>query len=100
MEHHVYFWIKEERKNEADLATFEEGMTKLTESATLEGGRWGKPAPTEERPVTDHSWDYGLSFRFATMEDHNTYQGGDPHHAEFVETFKDWWEKVLVMDLE
>jgi hypothetical protein len=33
------------------------------------------------------------------MEDHFNYQGDDPHHVEFVETFKEWWEKVLVMDL-
>lgn len=99
MEHHVYFWMKEERKNDDDLATFEIGMTKLAQSATIESGRWGKPAETEERPVTDHSWSYGLSFKFATMEDHFNYQGDDPHHVEFVETFKEWWEKVLVMDL-
>lgn len=99
MEHHVYFWLKEERKNEADRATFEAGMSKLTESATLASGHWGRPAATEERPVTDHSWDYGLSFKFATMDDHNQYQGDDPHHGEFVAAFKDWWEKVLVMDL-
>ena len=30
MEHHVYFWMKAERKSAADLAAFEEGMTKLT----------------------------------------------------------------------
>ena len=54
---------------------------------------------TEERPVTDHSWDYGLSFKFATMDDHIKYQSDDPHHVEFVASFKDWWEKVLVMDL-
>lgn len=99
MEHHVYFWLKEERDNEADRATFEAGMSKLTESETLQSGVWGKPAATAERPVTDHSWDYGISFKFATMEDHDRYQGPDPHHMEFVESFKDWWEKVLVMDL-
>ena len=49
--------------------------------------------------MTDHSWDYGLSFKFATLDDHNDYQGDDPHHREFVETFKDWWDKVRVMDL-
>jgi hypothetical protein len=91
--------MKEERKNDDDLATFEVGMTKLAQSETIESGRWGKPAETEERPVTDHSWSYGLSFKFATMEDHFNYQGDDPHHVEFVETFKEWWEKVLVMDL-
>ena len=99
MEHHVYFWLKEERQNDDDRATFEAGMSKLTESETLDSGRWGKPAETPERPVTDHSWDYGLSFKFSTMADHDQYQGDDPHHMEFVETFKDWWEKVLVMDL-
>jgi hypothetical protein len=91
--------MKEERKNDDDLATFEAGMTKLAQSETVESGRWGKPAETEERPVTDHSWSYGLSFKFSTMEDHFKYQGDDPHHVEFVETFKEWWEKVLVMDL-
>ena len=91
--------MKEERKNADDLATFEAGMTTLAQSETVESGRWGKPAETEERPVTDHSWSYGLSFKFATMEDHFSYQRDDPHHVEFVETFKEWWEKVLVMDL-
>ena len=101
MEHHVYFWLKEERQNEADIATFEAGLAKLAESECLsEPGRWGKPAPTPKRPVTDHSWSYAISFRFATMEDHDRYQGPDPHHAEFVETFKDWWERILVRDLD
>lgn len=100
MEHHVYFWLKEERRNEEDLAKFEAGMEALAQSPTLAGGSWGKPAGTAERPVTDHSWDYGLSFRFATMEDHVAYQSDDPHHMAFVDEFKDWWEKVLVMDLE
>ena len=49
--------------------------------------------------MTDHSWDYALSFKFATMEDHDSYQSNDPYHREFVEDFKDWWERVLVMDV-
>ena len=74
-------------------------MSKLMESKTLDSGCLGQPAATEERPVTDHSWDYALSFKFATMEDHDSYQSNDPHHREFVEDFKDWWERVLVMDV-
>ncbi len=101
MEHHVYFWLKEERQNDADKTQFEAGLTKLAESACLsETGRWGKPAATSKRPVTDHSWSYAISFRFATMEDHDKYQGDDPHHVEFVEAFKDWWNRVEVRDLE
>ena len=99
MEHHVYFWMKEGRDNPSDRSRFEAGMNKLMESKTLDSGCWGQPAATEERPVTDHSWDYALSFKFATMEDHDSYQSNDPHHREFVEDFKDWWERVLVMDV-
>jgi hypothetical protein len=36
--------------------------------------------------------------RFATVEDHDAYQADPDHHA-FIHTFKDWWAKVLVMDL-
>ncbi|NNC88376.1 MAG: Dabb family protein [Akkermansiaceae bacterium] len=100
MEHHVYFWFKDERKNDADRAAFEEGLRKLAQSRNLAAGTWGTSAPTPERPVTDHSWDYGISFKFATLADHDAYQGDDPHHNEFVASFKDWWAKVLVMDLE
>ena len=100
MEHHVYFWLKEERQSDGDRAAFEAGLRKLQQSETVASGTWGRSAATEERPVTDHSWDYGISFRFSTMEDHFKYQGDDPHHGEFVESFKGWWAKVLVMDLE
>lgn len=100
MEHHVYFWLKSERRNEADRAVYEAGLAKLCGSPNIADGGWGKPAATPERPVTDHSWDYGLSLRFATMESHNLYQDDDPLHAEFVESFKDWWNRVEVRDLE
>ena len=100
MEHHVYFWLKDERKNPEDLATYEAGLEKLCQSPTISGGGWGKPAATPERPVTDHSGDYGLSLKFETMDKHNSYQEDDSHHHEFVESFKDWWARVLVRDLD
>ena len=100
MEHHVYFWLKEERKNEESLAAFEKGLDQLMTSSTIESSTWGKPAGTSSRPgVTDHSWDYGASLTFASMEDHDEYQGDDPQHTEFINSFKDWWEKVEVKDL-
>lgn len=100
MEHHVYFWLKEERKNAKDIATFEAGLEALCGSVQISASKWGKPAATSARPVTDHSWSYGISLKFATMEAHDAYQGADPHHDEFIGTFKDWWAKVLVMDLD
>lgn len=101
MEHHVYFWMKEERKGGGDLAEFEAGLAKLCQSPNIARAKWGQPAATEERPVTDHSWDYGLSLAFDSLEAHNRYQSeADTHHMEFVGTFKEWWDKVLVMDLD
>jgi hypothetical protein len=98
MEHHVYFWLKEERRNEADRAAFEEGLAGLFKIGLVVGGRWAVPAKVMERPVIDQSWDYALSMRFATIENHDAYQT-DPDHSAFIARFKDWWAKVLVMDL-
>lgn len=99
MEHHVYFWLKEERQDQESIAIFEEGLNALCKSLFIARYHWAKPAATSERPVTDHSWSYAISFQFETMEAHNSYQQGDPVHDAFIAGFKDWWEKVLVMDL-
>lgn len=98
MEHHVYFWLKDENKNAADRASFEAGLAMLLTLPGIEGGMWGKPAPTEPRPVVDQSWDYGLSMRFASIEAEAAYQQ-DPDHLEFITAHKDKWAQVKVMDL-
>lgn len=98
MEHHVYFWLKEERKNDADKAEFENGLAALLEIPLVAGGRWAVPANVEIRPVVDQSWDYALSMTFTTLEDHNEYQV-DPDHQKFINSFKDWWAQVRVSDL-
>lgn len=99
MEHHVYFWLKEERKNEADLQAFEQGLKKLFSIPGIEKGMWGTPAPVMPRPVIDQSWDYALSMTFASVEAQDAYQV-DPDHYVFIDSFKDWWERVLVMDVQ
>lgn len=98
MEHHVYFWLKDDYKNETARREFEEGLASLFEIGQVAGGRWSVPAAVPQRPVVDQSWDYALSMRFESMEDHDVYQDVPPHHA-FIERFKERWEKVLVMDL-
>ena len=98
MEHHVYFWLKEERKNDADIAAFEKGLAALFEIKNVAGGMWGKPAATPERPVTDKSFDYAISMRFDSIEQHDLYQV-HPDHDVFVDAFKDWWQEVKVMDV-
>ena len=98
MEHHVYFWLNEESKGEDACREFEAGMEKLLEIGTIVSGIWGKQAGTPERPVTDKGWDYALSIKFASLADHDSYQG-DPEHHVFVEAHKQRWAKVLVMDV-
>ena len=98
MDHHVYFWLKDERKNEADRAEFEKGLTALFEIEGIQGGRWAVPAKVELRPVVDQSWDYALTMQFTTLEQHNDYQV-TPDHEKFIKTFKEWWAQVQVKDL-
>lgn len=98
MEHHVYFWLNEENKNQDDRARFEKGLASLFEIDLVEGGCWSVPAEVELRPVVDQSWDYALSMRFKTLEDQSVYQDHPDHHV-FINEFKPLWAKVLVMDL-
>ena len=99
MEHHVYFWLKEDRQNDNDRLFFEKGIEALLLSPNVASGHWGKPAATAERTVTDHSFDFAISLKFDSIESHNSYQERDLIHDEFISGFKEWWSKVLVMDL-
>jgi hypothetical protein len=74
MQHHVYFWIKEEHKNAETLAAFEKGLEAVTKTPNIASGGWGKPAPTAVRPVTDNTFDYGLYLSFDSLEKHDAYQ--------------------------
>ena len=98
MEHHVYFWLKDDCKSAADRAVFEQGLASLFEIELTGGGRWAVPAAVMPRPVIDQSWDYALTMQFASVADHDAYQV-HPQHNAFVATFTAWWAKVLVMDL-
>jgi hypothetical protein len=99
MEHHVYFWMKDECNDAAGRARMEAALDELVKSQNVSKAHWGTPAPTEERPVTDHTWDYGISFHFDTMEAHEKYQKADPVHDAFSGGNKEMWAKVMVMDL-
>lgn len=99
MEHHVYFWLKEEQKSAANKAAFEAGLSKLLTIPLIERALWGRPAAVMPRPVIDSSWDYSLSITFSSVETQDAYQV-DPIHQEFINDHKERWEKVLVMDVE
>lgn len=98
MDHHVYFWLKQERNNPTDRAEFERSLELLFEVPLVTGGRWAIPADVELRPVVDQSWDYALTMTFASLEDHNAYQI-HPGHSQFLADHRDWWSQVRVSDL-
>lgn len=99
MEHHVYFWLKEGCRNDVQRTEFEKALAELTDIDLVAGGRWAVPAKVEIRPVVDQSWDYALSMQFDSLDDHDAYQV-HPSHTAFIEGYREWWAKVLVMDLE
>lgn len=97
MLHNVYFWLKPDLTAE-QRATFESELALLPKISYLAHGFAGKPAATEKRPVTDHSFSYSISLLFKTMADHEFYQKGCPDHQRFVDTCKTFWERVVVYD--
>lgn len=99
MEHHVYFWLKEENKNAADRAAFEQGLRDLLKLPGIERGLWGRPAAVMPRPVIDLSWDYALTMTFTDVAAQDAYQV-DLRHLFFIETHKEKWAQVKVMDIE
>ncbi len=99
MEHHVYFWLKEEQKTAENRAAFEEGLRSLLRIDGVERGLWGRPAAVMPRPVIDDTWDYSLSMTFASVETQDAYQV-DPMHLVFIAENKDRWARALVMDVE
>jgi len=97
MFHNVYFWLKQDISQQ-QRELFEAELIKVKEIPYLVHGFVGKPAPTEERPVTDHSFDYSLSLHFKNMEDHEHYQKACEHHKRFVDVCKPFFERVVVYD--
>src|SRR5690606_7604479 len=97
MIHSVYFWLTEEAK--AKSKQFEESLKELIRIDCIDRSLIGVPAPTEKRPVTDHSFDYSLILGFNTKEAHDAYQDHPEHHF-FIENCRAMWDRVLVYDSE
>ncbi|MEI6534201.1 MAG: Dabb family protein [Verrucomicrobiaceae bacterium] len=97
MIHTVFFWLKKEITAE-QRSLFENELIKLKEIPCLIHGFVGKPAPTEHRLVTDHSFDFSLTLHFKNLEDHEHYQKDCEQHKRFVTSCKSFWERVQVYD--
>lgn len=99
MQHHVYFWLKEEYANSESKVEFEKALDKLSAIPHITQGGWGKPAATEKRPVIDDSYSYCSYSTFTSISEHDKYQD-HPDHLEFITKYKDWWARALIMDVE
>lgn len=94
--HSVHFWLKEDISDdeEKDFLNFFEELRKVPKVQTLQ---YGKPAPTNPRPVVDNSFQYNLLVTFRNMEDINTYET-HPTHIAAAEQYNKYWVKVEVRD--
>lgn len=95
--HNVYFWLKEDLGDKAELK-FAEGLVALINDPNVESGYFGKPADTH-RDVIENSYSYGLVLVFNDMAGHDAYQTGAAHRR-FLEENREKWNKVLVFDIE
>jgi hypothetical protein len=97
MIHSVYFWLKPDL-TAAQVELFENELIALKSIEYLVHGFVGKPAPTESRPVTDHTFSFSLTLHFRDLKDHEYYQKECPKHKRFIDTCKSLWDRVLVYD--
>lgn len=94
--HSVHFWLKDgiTTEEEQDFLNFFEELRKVPGVQTLQ---YGKPAPTNPRPVVDNSFQYNLLVTFQHMDDINTYET-HPTHTAAAEQYSKYWTKVQVRD--
>lgn len=96
--HTVLFWLQDGLAAD-QRRQFEENLrTLLTIPGSLRAVI-GRPAPTEPRPVVDHSYDFALELDFADVAAHDVYQG-HPVHLAFIENSRAFWKAVKVVDFD
>lgn len=94
--HSVYFWLKPglTEDEERDFLNFFEALRKVPGIRSL---TFGKPAPTNPRPVVDNSFSYHLVITFNSMDDINVYEK-HPQHTSAAEKYSKYWDRVEVRD--
>jgi hypothetical protein len=93
--HTVFFWLKNPTSAE-DQAALKTGLDQLACIDLIQEAYIGKPAGSD-RGVVDSSYDYSITFVFATAEDQEAYQP-HPLHEQFIATCGHLWARVQVYD--
>ncbi|HTB53126.1 MAG TPA: Dabb family protein [Ferruginibacter sp.] len=94
--HHVLFWVKPETTAEQKEA-FEKGLESLTGVPTAQAVYVGTPVTSINRPVVDTTYTFSLVIIFDDLAGHDVYQT-HPVHKAFLESFKQYFEKVVIYD--
>lgn len=93
--HTVFFWLKEKDNAEAQAA-LAAGLKALATIDLIAQAYVGTPAETR-RPVIDHTYDFSITFVFATEADQTAYQT-HPDHLVFIDQCAHLWDRVVVYD--
>jgi hypothetical protein len=96
--HHVFFWLKPEITEE-QKSEFKQGLESLVGVETATSVIVGTPVPSIDRPVVDKTYSFSLLVLFNDLAGHDVYQT-HPVHKAFLETFKTYWDKVVIYDAE
>jgi len=96
--HTVYFWLNPELSHE-DHKAFENALQSLREIPSVKQFYCGTPSKTADRPVVDHSYDYGLAVVFDDVAGHDFYSEHSIHQ-DFLARWKDSFAKIQVYDFD
>jgi hypothetical protein len=94
--HHVLFWVKPETTTE-QKAAFKKGLESLTGVETVKTLFVGTPVLSINRAVVDITYTFSLVIAFDNLAGHDVYQT-HPVHKAFLESFKQYFEKVVIYD--
>jgi hypothetical protein len=95
--HSVYFWLRKDLSQEQRQA-FRGGLESLADIRSTEALYIGSPASTD-RPVVDRSYDFALTVLLDDIQAHDAYQVDSIHRA-FLESYKTYWDRVVIYDAE
>ncbi len=95
--HSVFFWMKKDVTEEQKATFAKDGLGALATISANYKTYIGPPAMTPRAEVVDNSYDFALICHFKDRAAHDKYQV-DPIHRQFIEKYKDLWERVQVYD--
>lgn len=95
--HHVLFWLKADTTEEQKNA-FRKGLESLDKIEAIKSIYIGTPAPIS-RAVVDTTYTFSLVIVFENLAGHDVYQV-HPIHKEFLENFRQYFERVVIYDAQ